>query len=461
MIEDFKKKRYKNLPSVLIIGKPNVGKSTLFNRLLHKRRAITEPTSGVTRDMIEEVVFLRDMPILLVDTAGFMPNLAKIDNIIEKIAQEKTLSAIKKADKLLLLLDATSFTHEDESFIELLRAFSDKLIVAVNKTEGGRYKEEAYNFLQKGFSSIIFISAEHGQNIDELTDHILQGLDFSKIKLIDEAKEIRIAIVGKPNTGKSTLSNYLTGSDASIVTDIAGTTRDVIEGEFTHKGHLFIIQDTAGLRKKANVKENIEYYSVLRSLEQIEKADVVFHLIDVTEGLSEQDKKISSLASNKGIPIIFILNKCDLTCNTRKDKKGREANIRIMFGKMSYAPVVFISSKTGDGIADLLNTAILLNRQVNRKVDTSSLNMALRDWLKNTPPPSKPNMSFTFKYIVQKSTHPVEFLLFSNKPERVSDSYLTFIQNKIRKELGFSSIPILLTVKKGRVNWEDRGKKDR
>jgi hypothetical protein len=459
MSEEKKEKiHYEGIPSVLIIGKPNVGKSTLFNRLLHKRRSITEPTAGVTREPIEHQTILNGKPILLIDSAGFSPHISKMSkySVIDEIAREKTLEYLKKADKLLLVLDATNFSSEDEEFIEILRPFSKKLIVAVNKTEGGRFREEAYNFLQKGFSSIICISAEHGENIDELTQNILAGLDFSNVREQETEKQIKIAIVGKPNTGKSTLSNYLTKKDASIVTDIAGTTRDIIEGKFSYKGYLFIIQDTAGIRKKARLKENIEYYSVLRALESIEKADVVFHLIDVNEGLTEQDKKICHQAASKGVPLIFVLNKCDTIQNTKHTKRLNEKNIRIMFGKMNYVPILSISSKTGEGVQELLNHAITINSQLNKKIDTSSLNMALRDWISETPPPSKPSMSFTFRYIVQKNTHPVEFLLFSNRPENVTEAYLRYIQNRIRKDLGFSFIPILLSIKGSRTKWEER-----
>ena len=191
-------------------------------------------------------------------------------------------------------------------------------------------------------------------------------------------------------------------------------------------------------------------------MDSIEKADIVFHLIDVNEGLTEQDKKITFSATKKGIPLIFVLNKCDLVENTKRNKKLNERNIKVMFGKMNYAPVAFISSKTGSGVHELLDLALSVNVQLNKKIETSALNIALKDWLIHFPPPTKPNMSFTFRYIVQKNVHPVEFLLFANRPEKVNESYLRYIQNRIREDLGFSYIPILLSVKGSRTRWEER-----
>lgn len=450
-------KKYENLPSVAIVGRPNVGKSTLFNRFLRKRRSITDPVPGVTRDPIEEQAIINGKPVKLIDTGGFKLTRSgdAWEDGIDELVIEKTKEVLKKADKILLMLDAGLAVPEDEEFIKFLRPYFSKLIAAVNKTEGGRLEAEAYNYMRYGFKSIICISAEHGDNITALAEKITEGLDFSKVKEAGSPDTIRIAIVGKPNTGKSTLANYLTKSTASIVSNVPGTTRDVVEGSFLHKGRAFVIQDTAGIRRKAKVNEDIEYYSVVRAIKSIEKADIVFHLIDAEEGLTEQDKKIVIQATNKGAGVIFVLNKWDLMEQTKAAFRKEEDNIKIMFGKMNYAPVIPVSAQTGEGVKQLLSTAISVFAQLTKKVDTSAVNLALQDWLRRFPPPSGKN-SFTFKYMVQTSANPVEFLLFSNKPDMVTEAYLRYIQNRIREDLGFGKIPILLKVKGSRKKWEDR-----
>ena len=262
IIEEFDfRKKYDHTPLVVIAGRPNVGKSTLFNRFLRRRRAITDPTPGVTRDPIEAQAIINGKPVRLLDTGGFKLTRSgdKQDDLMDELVVEKTQEALQRADKILLLLEAAPPTAEDEEFIRFLRPYWSKLITAVNKTEGGRGDAEAYNYLQFGFPSLICISAEHGDNITPLAEEITKGLDFSRVCEAPEDSAIRIALIGKPNTGKSTLSNYLTKTSASIVSEIAGTTRDVVEGEFFYKERQFIIQDTAGFRRKAKVTEDIEY----------------------------------------------------------------------------------------------------------------------------------------------------------------------------------------------------------
>ena len=453
------RKKYENTPLVVIAGRPNVGKSTLFNRFLRKRRAITDPTPGVTRDPIEAQAIVNGMPVRLMDTGGFKLTRSgdRKEDLMDELVIEKTQEALRRADKILLLLEAAAPTAEDEEFIRFLRPYWNKLITAVNKTEGGRGESEAYNYLSFGFPTLLFISAEHGDNITPLAEEITKGLDFSRVCEAPADTAIRIALIGKPNTGKSTLSNYLTKTSASIVSEIAGTTRDVVEGEFFYKDKQFIIQDTAGIRRKAKVKEDIEYYSVVRAMKSLEHADIVFHLIDAEEGLTEQDKKIIVQATKRGLGVIFVLNKWDLV---KGEKKFRdvEQHIKIMFGKMEYAPIVPVSAQKGSGIPDLLNTALELFEQLTKKVETSALNLALKDWLQAVPPPHGQRNSFTLKYMVQTSVRPVEFLIFANKPDLVSESYLRYISNRIRKDLGFSSIPFLVRVKGSRVKWEERVK---
>ena len=450
-------KKYKNLPKVVIAGRPNVGKSTLFNRLLHERRAITDPTPGVTRDPIEEDCFICGHPVRIMDTGGFKleREVGTVEAMLDELVVEKTLASLKDADLIVLLLEAGTITAEDEEFIALLRPYWNKVVAAVNKTEGGRREEEAYNFYQYGFDELIFISAEHGDRIDELSEMLVKKLDFSKVEEGEEESKIRIAIVGKPNTGKSTLANRLTHSEASIVSDYAGTTRDIVEGDFEYKGQKFHIIDTAGIRRKAKVHENVEYYSVNRAIKSLDDADIVFHMIDAQEGLAEQDKKIVSLACERGLGVIFVLNKWDTQEQGRKTFRNAEQNMKIMFGQMSYAPVVALSALQGKGIKDLLNTALEVYGQLTHKIETGPLNTALKDWVAVYPPPASRSGQFKVRYIVQTSVKPVNFLLFCTRPEVVSQSYLTFLKNRIRSDLGYDKIPVKLELKASRKKWEN------
>lgn len=449
-------KSYYNLPRIVIAGRPNVGKSTLFNRLLQKRRAITDPTPGVTRDPIEEDCFINGFPVRIMDTGGFKleREIGTMEAVLDELVVEKTMKALETADLILLLLEAGNITPEDEEFIALLRPYWHKVVAAVNKTEGGRLEEEAYNFYQFGFDELIFISAEHGDRIPELSEMLISRLDFSNVKEGEEEKCIRIAIVGKPNTGKSTLANRLTHTQASIVSDYAGTTRDVVEGDFEYKGTKFHILDTAGIRRKAKVHENVEYYSVNRAIKSLDDADLVFHMIDAQEGLAEQDKKIVSLACERGLGVIFVLNKWDTQEQDKKTLKRATENMKIMFGQMSYAPIVALSALEGKGIKDLLNTAMEIYGQLTRKIETGPLNTALKDWVIAYPPPASRGGRFKVRYIVQTSTKPVNFLLFCTRPEIVPQTYITFLKNRIRSDLGYDQIPVKLELKASRKNWE-------
>jgi len=440
------KPKYKNLPVVVIAGRPNVGKSTLFNRLLHKRRAITDPTPGVTRDPVEADCYIDGKPIRLVDTGGF--KLTDCDNI-DKLVVERTLNTIKKSDLVILLLEAGEITSEDEELIGLLRSCRGKLITVVNKTEGGRLQADSWNVLSFGFDNVLMISAEHGDNIGELQQEIIKRLDFSKIEETpDEQNDvIRIALLGKPNTGKSTLSNRLTSTNASIVSEIPGTTRDTVEGSFKWKSRDFIILDTAGIRRKSKVTDNIEYYSVNRAIKTINDADIVILMIDAEESLTEQDKKIAALAHDKGRGIIMALNKWDTMPQQKNTFETAADRIHFLFGQMEYAPIIPVSAKDGTGVDKLLNTAVKMYGQLNQNIGTSRLNQALEKWLGEYPPPTGPRTRFKIKYAVQKSVNPVHFIFFASRIQAVSDSYIAYLRNKIRKDLGFSMIPVIVDIK--------------
>lgn len=453
------RKKYEGTPLLVIAGRPNVGKSTLFNRFMQRRLAIVDPTPGVTRDPVEGTAIINGKPVHLVDTGGYKltRDVGTMEAVLDDLVVERSLEMIKKADLILLLLDAGQVTGEDEEFIQELRPYWNKVVAAVNKTEGGRNESAAWNFARFGFKKMFFISAQHGDNISELAEYLTSRMDFSNVKEVSAEQPIRIAIMGKPNTGKSTLSNRLTHSNASIVSNYAGTTRDTVEGVFEYGGKKFQVLDTAGIRRKAKVHENVEYYSVNRAIKTLDRCDVVFLMIDAMEGLAEQDKKICSLAFERGRGIIFVLNKWDLKEDqSKKVIRDTKKWINIMFGQMEFAPILTLSALEGTGIKALLNECIELYGQLNHKIPTTSLNMALKDWLFKYPPPASKTAHFKIRYMTQKSVNPVSFLIFATRPEVVPETYVTYLKNRIREDLGFDKIPVQLEMKASRKKWEDR-----
>jgi GTP-binding protein len=446
--------KYRKLPTVVLVGRPNVGKSTLFNRLLHKRRAITDPTPGVTRDPVVMDTFINGKPLRLMDTGGFKLDRRAQggrdipDDILDDLVMERTLGTLERADLILLILEAGELKAEDEEFIDLLRPYQKKLLVAVNKTEGGRRENESWNILSYGFDQVLMISAEHGDNVGDLENAFTARLDFSKVELDDSDNHpIRIAIVGKPNTGKSTLSNYLTSSSASIVSGIPGTTRDVVEGSFSYKNRAFQVLDTAGIRRKSKVTENIEYYSVNRAIKAMDDADIVFLMIDAQDGLSDQDKKIAALADERGRGIVMVLNKWDTMPDVKNTFTAVQDRIRFLFGQMEYAPIMPISARDGTGIDALLNITIRIYSQLNLHTDTGVLNQALARWLLESPPPVGPQTRFKLKYAVQVSDNPIGFIFFASRPKAVGESYVSYLRNRIRRDLGYSLIPLGIEIR--------------
>jgi GTP-binding protein len=295
------------------------------------------------------------------------------------------------------------------------------------------------------------ISAEHGDHVTELETAMLADLDFSRVREEEAGQNpqepIAIALLGKPNTGKSTLANRLTASEASIVSPLPGTTRDVVEGVFWYKNRTFKILDTAGIRRRSRVTEHIEYYSVNRAIKAIDQADLVFLVIDAKEGLSDQDKKIAALAHEKGRGIIMVLNKWDTLPPMKNQLQAVQDRIRFLFAKMEYAPIIPVSAKDGSGIDPLLNTAVRLYGQLIRHIDTGILNRALEDWLAEYPPPIGPQTRFKIKYALQVSDKPVRFVFFVSRPQAVSAAYVSYLRNKIRKDLGFSQIPVAIEIR--------------
>jgi GTPase len=438
--------RYEHLPVVVIAGRPNVGKSTLYNRLLHKRRAITEPTPGVTRDAVDSVCELRESGKVfrLIDTGGFKLERQGLDDLVVA----KSLASIEGADLILFLVDAMATTPEDEEFAILLRKFAPKVLLVVNKADSPERDASAWAHASWGFDPIVFVSAEHGRNIPRLESEIISRLDFSRVVKVDEDRApIRIAIMGKPNTGKSTLLNQLVGEDKSIVSDVAGTTRDIVEGRFERKGRQFVVLDTAGIRRKGKVTENVEYYSVTRAIHVVEDCDVVILMIDAVEGLTDQDKKIAAFAVAEGRGVVFALNKWDLMPDLKNSFEAARDKLRYFFGQMAWAPVLPLSAKAGEGVDKLVNTIVTLHGQLYKRIETAKLNKAVADWVEATPPPVGPRTRFKLRYAVQVSANPQKFVIFASRPDAVTEAYVSFLRNKIREDLGMDKIPIELEIK--------------
>jgi len=457
IIDEEKLVRYENLPLVALVGRPNVGKSTLFNRLLHKRRSITDPTPGVTRDPIEEEFLLPDSErrCRIADTGGFKLEREGLDDLVVA----RTMSLIAKADLILFIVDATEITPEDEEFAELLRPMSKRLVLVVNKADSPERDAFVWSHMRWGFPNVLFISAEHNRNIDELVEMIGANLDFTGVKMVDvERADIRMAIMGKPNTGKSSLLNFLLGEEKSIVSDIPGTTRDIVEGRFTWKGRGIVILDTAGIRRKKKVTDNVEYYSVTRSISVVTRADIILLMIDAVEGLTEQDKKIAAFAVDEGRGVIFVLNKWDLMPDMKNAFEASKDKLRWFFGQMAYAPVLAISAKEGTGMDKLMNTVITMYAKLNKRIETSKLNKAVGTWIENTPPPIGLRTKFKLRYAVQTSVNPQKFSFFVTRPDLVSDSYLSFLKNRVREEFSLDSIPVRLDLKASRKDWNSRKK---
>ncbi|MFZ2634721.1 MAG: ribosome biogenesis GTPase Der [Rectinemataceae bacterium] len=449
--------RRENLPLVVLVGRPNVGKSTLYNRLLRKRRAITDPTPGVTRDPVDAECLLADTEdkwVRLVDTGGFKLEREGLDELVVA----RTLSVISQADLIVFMVDAAQITPEDEEFAALLRPWTEKLILVVNKADSPERDALVWSHVRWGYSPIHFISAEHNRNIDELTEAIAGKLDFSGVREVDiERSDIRIAIMGKPNTGKSTLLNLLLGEQKSIVSDVPGTTRDVVEGRFSWKGRGILLLDTAGIRRKKKVTDNVEYYSVTRSIAVVERCDIVILMIDATEGLTDQDKKIAAFASTEGRGLIFVLNKWDTMPDVKNSFEAARDKLRYFFGQMAYCPVLPVSAREGTGLDKLMNTVITMYSQLNKKIETGKLNKAVSHWVETTPPPVGPNTRFKLRYAVQTGINPQRFVFFVTRPEKVSDSYESFLRNKLREEFDLDKIPVMLELKASRVDRKKAG----
>lgn len=430
---------------VAIVGRPNVGKSTLFNRLTESQTAITEEMSGVTRDRIYGKGEWIGYEYSVIDTGGYVKGS---DDVFESEIRKQVEIAIEEASVIIFVVDVTTgVTDLDDKVAKLLRSSKKKVFLAANKVDNTGRVGLSSEFWSLGVGDVYDIAAASGSGTGELLDDIVKEF---KTKTIESDSELpRFAIVGKPNVGKSSLANALIGEERNIVTPVSGTTRDSVNTRYSAFGFDFILIDTAGIRKRAKVHEDIEYYSVLRSVRTIESADVCIFMIDATEGIQKQDLNIFYMCEKNHKGIVVLVNKWDLIENKgTQSTKEAEDRIREQLAPFNDVPIVFTSAVTKQRIHKALEAAMKVYNNRIKKIQTSVLNEVLQREIMHFPPPSLKGKYVNIKYITQLPTHAPAFAFYSNLPQYIPDSYKRFLENKIRGHFDFEGVPVRIFMRK-------------
>lgn len=431
---------------VAIVGRPNVGKSTLFNRLIGERKAIVDNIPGVTRDRNYGVCEWTNYEFTVIDTGGYLPNT---DDIFEKAIREQVKIAIDEADVVLFMVDVHDGINPfDFDIAQLLRTYDHKkVIVVANKVDNPTFLHSIHEFYQLGFDSIFPIASNSGYGVGDLLDEVIKKLpDEEQNKLIDENIP-KIAFVGRPNVGKSSLINALLDRNQNIVTPIPGTTRDSIYTRYKAFGFDFYLVDTAGLRKKANIKEQIEFYSTIRTIKAIDDCDIAFLMLDATQGIEAQDLKILDLIVSRKKGLIILVNKWDLVEKTKNIDKEYISIIQERIAPLTHIPIIFISATEKLRIYKALQKAVDVMKMKNLKIPTHELNETLLPIIKETPPPSYRGHLIKIKFVTQTDGKCPTFAFYCNYPEHVPTNYKRFLENKIREKYSFEGWPITIVTR--------------
>lgn len=428
------------IPTVALIGKPNVGKSTLFNRYAGKRISIVDDIPGITRDRVYSFCTYQSHNFHLIDTGGITLEKEKFNKEIRLQAE----LAIDEADVIIFVVDGkTGITVEDEMIANILRKSNKKVIVAVNKIDNKKSNENIYDFYKLGFKDYIKISAEHGDNTNSLLDLVISN--FGEIKDYEYNEDVlKFCVIGRPNVGKSSLVNAILNEDKLIVSEIPNTTRDSVDTLFTYNKRNFVVIDTAGIRKKGKVYENIERYSALRSLKAIDRSDVCLIVINAEEGIIEQDKHIAGYALDRGKAVILVVNKWD---KSEKLIHEAEKEIRNNFAFMSYAPIVYLSALTKKRMHTLMPEIIKVYNNWTKQIQTSPLNNIINDAVALNQPPSYKGKRLKIYYVNQIGNKPPKFLFQVNNKGLIHFSYERYLENKIRESFDLEGTPIILVFK--------------
>ena len=430
---------------IAIVGRPNVGKSTLFNRLTESQNAIVKEVSGVTRDRIYGRGEWNGMAFSVIDTGGYVKGS---DDIFEEEIRKQVIIAIEEASVIVFMVDVMAgIVDLDSKVAELLRKSRKKIFVVANKVDNTQRYGLSSEFWSFGLGDVYDLSATNGSGTGELLDDIIKAFDPDS-QFQEETDLPRIAVVGKPNVGKSSLINAFTGQERNIVTDISGTTRDAINTRYRAFGFDFMLIDTAGIRKKAKVQEDIEYYSTLRSVRTIEGSDVCIFMIDATEGIQKQDLHIYYMIEKNHKGVVVLVNKWDLIEKDHTTMLAYEEKIREDLAPFNDVPIIFTSTLTKQRIHKALETAMEVYENRVKKITTSELNDLLLPIIEATPPPSLKGKYIRIKYITQLPTHAPAFAFFCNLPQYIPDSYKRFLENKLRENFDFKGVPIRIFFRK-------------
>lgn len=432
---------------VAIVGRPNVGKSTLFNRLIQRREAIVDSTSGVTRDRHYGKSEWNGKPFSLIDTGGITIGS---DDIFEDEIRKQAVLAIEEADVILFAVDVEDgITPLDEAVADLLRPAKKPVMLVVNKVDNAMRAQDAYEFYNLGLGDYYTVSSINGSGTGELLDDLIKHFPENTEEEINEEEELpRFAVVGRPNAGKSSFINALIGEDRNIVTNVAGTTRDSIDTRYTQFGFDFNLVDTAGIRRKSKVNEDLEFYSVMRAIRQIEHCDVAILMIDATRGFEGQDQNIFWLAEKNRKGIVILVNKWDLVEKETNTMKRFEKQVREKIAPFEDVPIIFTSALTKQRLLKALETAVEVYENRKRRIQTSKLNEAMLDIVQNTPPPAIKGKYIKIKYCMQLPTPTPQFAFFANLPQYVKDPYKRFVENKLRELYDFSGVPMTIYFRK-------------
>lgn len=433
-------------PIVAIVGRPNVGKSTLFNIFANSRISIVEDTPGVTRDRLCADTEWLDNEFMMVDTGGI--EIMNTDKIAVSIRQQAQI-AIAEADVILFVCDARAgITHEDAEVAKMLRQSKKPIVLAINKADSPKQEMEIFEFYNLGIGEPIPVSAANHLGLGDLLDAVVEKFPETSAYGEDgNEDEIKVALIGRPNVGKSSIFNTLVGEERSIVSDVAGTTRDAIDTPVIREGQKFLFIDTAGMRRKARIDEPIEKYSIIRSLRAVDRSDVVLMVIDAIDGVTEQDKKIAGYAHEAGKGIVLVVNKWDLYDKDNTSTLRYTENLRRELVFMQYAPVVFVSAMTKQRIHRLPEVIHYVAEQNAMRISTSVLNQVVEDAIAINPPPTEKGQRLKILYATQVKIKPPTFVIFVNEPEIMHFSYQRYLENKLREAFGFEGTPLQMIIR--------------